>query len=81
MRELVERLRPVTLRCEPDMTPPGFTAPVRVYTVYGRETVFTDANNVVLGDLGGMRPAALLAHLPRAAALPVPDAPDPVHTP
>jgi hypothetical protein len=81
MRELVERLRPVTLRREPDMTPPGFGAPVRVYTVYGRETVFTDANNVVLGDLGGMRPASRLAHLPPVVPLPVPDAPDPVHTP
>ena len=81
MRELVERLRPVTLRREPDMTPAGVTRPVRGYTVYGRETVFTDERGVVLGDLGGMRPAALLRHLPPVVPLPVPSAPDPVRTP
>ncbi|MEZ4394949.1 MAG: hypothetical protein R3A48_28060 [Polyangiales bacterium] len=80
MRELVERIRPVTLRREPDMTPAGFASPVRVYTVYGRETVFTDAQGVVLGDLGGMRPSELVAG-PMPPALPVPSAPDPAGTP
>lgn len=81
MRELVERLRPVTLRREPDMTPAGFTTPVRVYTVYGRETVFTDEHGVIVGDLGGMRPAAQLRHLGPVTPLPVPSPADPVNTP
>lgn len=80
MRELVERIRPVTLRREPDMTPTGFRRPVRVYTVYGRETVFTDEHNVVVGDLGGMRASELFS-TPIPAPLPVPNPPDPVNTP
>ena len=80
MRELVEKIRPVTLRREPDMTHPEIGRRVRVYTVYGRETVFTDENDVVIGDLGGMRPADRVPG-PAPAPLPVPSPPDPVHTP
>lgn len=80
MRELVEKIRPVTLRREPDMVHPDFGRRVRVYTVYGRETVFTDDNDVVIGDLGGLRPADRVPG-PAPAPLPVPDPADPVHTP
>ncbi len=30
---------------------------VRVYTFFGKETVFADDNDVVIGDLAGMRPS------------------------
>lgn len=80
MRELVEKIRPVTLRREPDMDHPAIGRRVRVYTVYGRETVFTDDNDVVLGDLGGLRPADRVPG-PAPAPLAVPGPPDPVNTP
>lgn len=79
MRELLERIRPVTLRREDDMNHPELGR-VRVYTVYGRETVFTDENDVVVGDLGGMRNATRVPG-PMPAPLPTPGAPDPVNTP
>lgn len=80
MRELLERIRPVTLRREADMDHAGIGRRVRVYTVYGRETVFTDERDVVIGDLGGMRPAERVPGT-APAELPTPDAPDPENTP
>ena len=46
---------------------------VRVYTVYGREPVFTDENDVVVGDLMGLR---LASAVPGEIPDPMPD-PDP----
>ncbi|MFO0624236.1 MAG: hypothetical protein U0325_01350 [Polyangiales bacterium] len=80
MRELLERIRPVTLRRESDMDHPGIGRRVRVYTVYGRETVFTDDDDVVIGDLGGMRPAERVPG-PAPSPLPTPEPPDPERTP
>ena len=54
--------------------------PVQVYTFYGRETVFTDAHGIVLGDLLGLRPSAKVA-LPEPPAIPLFGPLDPVHTP
>lgn len=79
-RETVEVLRPITLRREPDIAHPDFHRTVRVYTVYGRETVFADERDVVIGDMAGLRPDALAGgHAP--APLPMYGAPDPEHTP
>jgi len=80
MRASLEVVRPVTLRREPDMIPPAFGRRVRVYTYYGRESVFADDNNVVVGDLAGMLPDAL-AQTPPPPVLSTPTPPDPVHTP
>lgn len=71
-RDLMESVRPVTLRREPDMVHPDYHRRVRVYTLYGRESVFADDDDVVIGDLAGMRPDALLRGFP--APPPVPSA-------
>ena len=75
----LEVIEPVTLLREPDMVHREL-GPVQVYTFYGRETVFTDANGVVIGDLLGMRPAKLVK-LPAPPAIPLFGSVDPVHTP
>lgn len=78
VREL-EKILPVTLMREPDMVNPDL-GPVRVYTFYGRETVFADAHDTVIGDLAGLRPDRLL-DTPRPPAIPTFGPIDPVHTP
>ncbi|MBL8600306.1 MAG: hypothetical protein JNK72_00125 [Myxococcales bacterium] len=80
MRESVEVIRPVTLRREPDMFVAALGRVARVYTVYGRESVYADAQNVVIGDLAGMLPEDRV-HSPRPPAMPSPEPPDPVATP
>ena len=40
-----------------DRFEPSLNKNVRVYTFYGEETVFADDDDVVLGDLAGMRPS------------------------
>lgn len=81
VREMFEQLRPVTLRREPDMVLPWLGRTARVYTVFGRETVFTDENNTVLGDLAGMRPAELVTTPPPRRLGTRAPPPDPLHTP
>jgi len=80
MRELLETLRPVTLRRDPDLYVAALGRTVRVYTVYGRESVFADESDTVIGDLAGMLPADRVT---TPAPLPMPryGEPDPVHTP
>jgi hypothetical protein len=78
IREL-ETIEPVTLLREPDMDHPELGR-VQVYTFYGRETVFADANGIVVGDLLGMRPASKVK-LPAPPAIPLFGPVDPVHTP
>jgi len=69
VRELVldvralEKIEPVTLLREPDMQHPDL-GKVRVYTFYGRETLFADEHDRVIGDLAGMRPHRLLKSTP-----------------
>ncbi|MDB4973773.1 MAG: hypothetical protein JWN48_2114 [Myxococcaceae bacterium] len=75
----LEKIEPVTLMREPDMVHPEL-GPVRVYTYYGRETVFVDQNDMVVGDLAGMRADKLLS-TPRPPAIPTFGVVDPVHTP
>lgn len=75
----LETIEPVTLLREPDMQHPELGA-VGVYTVYGRETVFTDASGVVVGDLAGLRPHATLS-TPAPPPIPLFAPLDPVNTP
>jgi hypothetical protein len=85
VRELIldvralEKIEPVTLMREPDMQHPDL-GKVRVYTFYGRETVFADEHDTVIGDLMGMRPHRLL-DTPEPPAIPTFGPVDPEHTP
>ncbi len=75
----LEKIEPVTLLREPDMNHPEL-GKIRVYTFYGRETVFADERDVVVGDLAGLRPDRLL-HTPPPPPIPLFGPIDPVHTP
>lgn len=56
IRETPERVRDVTLMRLEDRDDPVLGR-VRVYTIYGREPIFADATDAVVGDLMGMLPA------------------------
>jgi hypothetical protein len=58
IRALVETLEVVTLERNEDECQSDLGARVRVYTFGGKETVFADGDDVVIGDLAGMRPSA-----------------------
>lgn len=79
-RETIETIRDVTLRRDANRYEPTYGRTVRVYTVYGRETVFADENDIVIGDLAGLRPDALVKD-PPPPVLPSRTAPDPIGTP
>jgi hypothetical protein len=79
-RDMVESLEEGTLERMPDMVEPSLGKKVRVYTFFGKETVFADDTDAVIGDLAGMRPSASLA-TPEPEPLPTFGGPDPVHTP
>lgn len=53
-RELFESVDEVAMRRDPDLEP-TVGDPSRVYTFFGRESVFTDEHGVVIGDLAGLR--------------------------
>jgi hypothetical protein len=53
IRERIEIVRDVTLRREDDRDD-LVLGHVRVYTIYGREPVYTDENDVVIGDMMGL---------------------------
>ncbi len=80
MREQLEVIRPVTLRRDPDLFVPALGRTVRVYTIYGRESVYADEHDAVIGDLGGMLPPERVAS-PMPRPTPMYGAPDPLHTP
>ena len=80
IRESLEVVRQVTLRREPDQYVAEYGRALRVYTVYGRESVFADEHDTVVGDLAGLRADAVL-RTPAPPALPLYGAPDPVNTP
>lgn len=80
VREPVEVIRLATLRREPDQRVEGFARPLRVYTFYGRESVFADESDAVVGDLAGLRSDSVLTS-PAPPPQPTYGAPDPVHTP
>jgi hypothetical protein len=79
-RPMVESLEVGTLQRQPDQFEPDYGKNVRVYTFFGRETVFADESDVVIGDLAGMRPADLVK-APEPEPLPTYGGADPVHTP
>lgn len=54
-RELYEKIDEVALRRDPDRYEETMGRTVRVYTIFGRESVFTDETGLVLGDLAGLR--------------------------
>jgi hypothetical protein len=75
----LEKIEPVTLLREADMQHPDLGA-VRAFTFYGRETVFVDQRDMVVGDLMGLRTDRALKTQP-PPALPQYGTPDPVNTP
>jgi len=79
-RPMVETLELGSLERNPDQYEPALGRRVRVYTFFGQETVFADDDDVVIGDLAGMRPSG---SLPTAEPPPLPTfgGPDPAHTP
>jgi hypothetical protein len=79
-RDMVEALEVGTLERMPDQVQEDMGRTVRVYTFFGKETVFADDHDVVIGDLAGMRPADAVT-LPEPPSLPTFGGPDPVHTP
>lgn len=80
VRELYERVDEVAIRRDPDRFEETLGRNVRVYTVFGRESVFADETGLVIGDLAGLRRDEDLegaAPAPRPSDSP----PDPVNTP
>jgi hypothetical protein len=75
-REAIESLEEATLERGDDLFEPSYGKKVRVYTFFGRETVFADETDAVIGDLAGMRPDALLT-TPEPEPLPRYGKPDP----
>lgn len=60
VRESVEVVRDVTL-ARLDDRDDARLGHVRVYTIYGREPIYADENDVVVGDMMGLVPAALVS--------------------
>lgn len=56
-RPHIEKLEIVTLAREQDAYVPEYGKPLRVYTIYGREAVYADESDGVVGDLSGLRSA------------------------
>lgn len=79
-RKDVERVEPVTLHRKPDRPDDLIGGTVRVYTIFGREPVFADDQNVVVGDMMGLRPHEVLDS-PPPERIPQPSPPDPRGTP
>jgi hypothetical protein len=79
-RNPVESVEVASLERNEDRFEPTLGRRVRVYTFYGMETVFADDDDVVVGDLAGMRPSDSL-NSPEPPSLPMYGSPDPRHTP
>jgi hypothetical protein len=79
-REMVETLEMATLERDADYFEPSLGKTLRVYRYYGRDTVFADDDDVVVGDLAGMRPSDSLS-TPEPEPLPTYGGADPVGTP
>ena len=75
-RDMIESVEMGTLERHEDQFEPTLGKKVRVYTFFGRETVFADDDDDVLGDLAGMRPSESLA-TPEPEPLPTYGAADP----
>ncbi len=79
-RSMLEGLEIAALERDADQFEPSLGKTVRVYTFYGEETVFADEDDVVVGDLAGMRASDSLTS-PEPPPLPTFGGPDPAHTP
>jgi len=79
-RDMFETLEMAALERNPDRVEPPPGRILRVYTFFGRETVFADDNDVVVGDLAGMRASDSLP-TPEPEPLPTFGGADPVRTP
>jgi hypothetical protein len=79
-RDMIESLEVGTLERQADQVEPSLGRRVRVYTFFGKETVFADDDDVVVGDLAGMRPSDSLS-TPEPPPLPTYGGADPAHTP
>jgi hypothetical protein len=79
-RDMIESLEVGTLERHEDQVEPSLGRRVRVYTFFGKETVFANDDDVVLGDLAGMRPSESLS-TPEPPPLPTYGGADPAHTP
>jgi hypothetical protein len=79
-RDMIESLEEGALERHEDQYEPSLGKTVRVYTFFGKETVFADENDVVIGDLAGMRPSESLT-TPEPEPLPQYGKPDPRNTP
>jgi hypothetical protein len=79
-RKDVERVSPVTLHRKPDQHEGVMDRTLRVYTIFGREPVFADDDDVVVGDMMGLRPHDAL-DTPAPAPLLEHSPPDPLGTP
>lgn len=55
-----DRVQMASLRRDDDLIRADLGGRVRVYTLYGRDTVFADVHDVVVGDLNGLRDASLI---------------------
>ena len=75
-RDMLESVEIGTLERQKDQFEPTLGRSVRVYTFFGRETVFAGDDDVVLADLAGMRPSESLA-TPEPEPLPTYGAADP----
>ncbi|NOY91960.1 MAG: hypothetical protein GXP55_12255 [Deltaproteobacteria bacterium] len=78
-RGLIERVEDGQLRRDADRDDHVLGA-VRVFTFYGRETVFADSRGDVVGDLAGLLEASHVDS-PLPPAIPSPTPPDPRGTP
>ncbi len=75
-RELLEAVEEVALVRQPDRYDETLAQTVRVYTVYGREAVFTDEDGWVVGDLPCLR-SSHARDTPLPPALPTYEPPNP----
>ncbi len=76
----LESLEEATLERSDDLFVASYGKKVRVYTFFGRETVFANDDDVVVGDLAGMRPRDSLA-TPEPPEMPTYGGPRPDITP
>lgn len=79
-RSMIEVVEMGTLERSADQFEPTVGKSVRVYTFFGRETVFADESDVVIGNLAGMRPSDSLK-TPEPPPVPTFGGADPAGTP
>jgi hypothetical protein len=61
VREAVEVVRDVTLLRLEDRDDERLGRRVRVYTIYGREPIYADEDDLVIGDMMGLVPAEMIS--------------------